>query len=197
MATRRIAIYTRVSTDEQTTENQLQTLTDWAERAGFTIAAVFDDSGVSGSVPLKDREGGRALLDAATRREFDQLAVWAVDRIGRSLIDLLGTLMALHETGVDLYIHTQALDTSTPSGRAMFQMLGVFAEFEREMIRDRVRAGIKRAQKAGKHCGRPPISKERKDEILRLRAAGTGIRTIARELGTGVGTVRRTIKGAK
>jgi len=193
---KRIAIYTRVSTDEQTTENQQQVLTAWAQNAGGRIVAVFDDNGISGSVPLPDRPAGQALLQAATRREFDQLAVWSTDRLGRSLADLLNTLMQLHALGIDLFIRTQSLDTSTPAGRAMFQMLGVFAEFEREMIRDRVRAGIRRAQKQGKHCGRPPISEAKEAAILRLRAGGMGIRAIARELKTGVGTVQRTIKGA-
>jgi len=189
---KRIAIYTRVSTDEQTTENQLQTLTEWAERQGATISRVFDDNGVSGRTPLNRRKAGRALLQAATRREFDQLAVWSVDRLGRSMVDLLHTLQALHASDVDLYVHTQALDTATPAGRAMFQMLGVFAEFEREMIRDRVRAGLDRARKSGKKLGRRQT--KHADEIRRRLTAGESTRSIARTLGVGVATVNR-IKG--
>jgi len=186
---KRIAIYTRVSTDEQTTENQLAVLSEWAARTGGQVVAVFDDNGVSGKVPLSRRKEGRALLKAAARREFDQLAVWSVDRLGRSIADLIHTLQALQSTGVDLYVHTQALDTATSAGRAMYHMLGVFAEFERDMIRDRVRAGLDRARRKGTKLGRRPT--KHADEIRRRLAAGESTRSIARTLGVGVATVNR------
>ena len=118
--TKRIAIYARCSTaDDQTTEPRAA-----ADRHGWTVAAVFDDHGVSGNLARERRPAMKALLRAVTRREVDMVAAWAVDRLGRSLVDLLGFLGELHAKQVDLYLHQQGLDTSTPAGRAMFQMLG-------------------------------------------------------------------------
>ena len=133
----KVAIYVRVSTNEQTTENQVRELTEWAKRAGHDVVAVFDDNGISGAKGREYRKEFDKLLRGAVRREFDLVAAWSVDRLGRSLQDLIGFLQELHESGVDLYLHQQALDTTTPSGRAMFQMMGVFAEFERSMISER------------------------------------------------------------
>jgi DNA invertase Pin-like site-specific DNA recombinase len=124
------------------------------------------------------------------------VVAWSVDRLGRSLMDLLGFLRDLHAKGVDLFLHQQGLDTSTPSGKAMFQMLGVFAEFERAMIRERVLAGLARARADGKQLGRRPVeqSKARKVKAaLALRSRGVGIRRIARDVGLGVGTVLRIV----
>jgi DNA invertase Pin-like site-specific DNA recombinase len=122
------------------------------------------------------------------------VAAWSVDRLGRSLTDLLAVLQELHAKGVDLYLHQQGLDTSTPSGRAMFQMLGVFAEFERAMIRERVMAGLARAKAEGTRLGRPASVADdaaKVQTIRAARAAGKSIRTIAREQGVGIGTVSR------
>ena len=122
------------------------------------------------------------------------VAAWSVDRLGRSLTDLLGVLQELHAKGVDLYLHQQGLDTSTPSGRAMFQMLGVFAEFERSMIRERVMAGLARAKAEGIRLGRPATVADDAAKVRAIRAdraAGKSIRTIAREHGVGIGTVSR------
>ena len=126
--TKRVAIYARVSTGEQTTQNQLRELQAWAKNAGHTVVSVFEDAGISGAKGRDKRPGFDAMLKAATRREFDVLAVWSSDRIGRSMPDLLETLQTVRATGLGLYIHTQALDTTTPAGRALYQMLGVFAE---------------------------------------------------------------------
>jgi DNA invertase Pin-like site-specific DNA recombinase len=130
------------------------------------------------------------------RREIDMLAAWSVDRLGRSLQDLLRLLTELHAKGVDLYLHQQGLDTSTPSGRAMYQMMGVFAEFERAMIQERVKAGLARARQDGVQLGRKRLEQtdaKKTARILALRAKGTGIRRIASELGVGVGTVMRLL----
>jgi DNA invertase Pin-like site-specific DNA recombinase len=134
-------------------------------------------------------------------REFDLVAAWSVDRLGRSLQHLVETLGDLNATGTDLYLHQQALDTSTPSGRALFQMCGVFAEFERSMIRERVNAGLARAKADGVTLGRPRLETLDDDEsakkaaaIVAMRANGVGIRKIASELGVGVGTVMRLTK---
>ena len=124
------------------------------------------------------------------------VAAWSVDRLGRSLMDLLAFLRDLHAKGVDLFLHQQGLDTSTPSGRAMFQMLGVFAEFERAMIRERVMAGLARARSEGKKLGRRPVEQAKARKVkaaLALRSQGLGIRRIAREVGLGVGTVLRLV----
>jgi hypothetical protein len=140
------------------------------------------------------RPGLDRLLKAVARRDVDMVAAWSVDRLGRSLIDLLDFLRDLHAKGVDLFLHQQGLDTSTPSGRAMFQMLGVFAEFERSMIRERVMAGLSRAKADGIQLGRRRLEDSDADKVAAIvaaRAKGTGIRRIARDLGVGVGTVLR------
>ena len=142
----KVAIYCRVSTNEQTTENQLKELTEWADRAGHEIVAVYDDNGVSGAKGREYRKEFDKLLKAAVRREFDLVAAWSVDRLGRSLKDLISFLEDLHSAGVDLFLHQQALDTTTPSGKAMFQMMSVFSEFERSMISERVKAGLARTK---------------------------------------------------
>jgi DNA invertase Pin-like site-specific DNA recombinase len=187
----RVGLYLRVSTSEQTTENQRRELMAVAERHGWAVVRIFEDAGISGVKGRNDRPGLNALLKAVARREIDMVAAWSVDRLGRSLPDLLDLLRELHSKNVDLFLHQQGLDTSTPSGRAMFSMLGVFAEFERAMLRERVFAGLARAKAQGKKLGRPQVSAEKADAIRQARASGMGERRIARELKVGVGTVRR------
>ena len=183
-ATKRAALYVRVSTSDkgQTVENQLQPLHEAAQRLGWTVVAVFKDEGISGAKGRQQRPGLDALLKGVARREFDLVAAWSVCRLGRSLPDLIGLLGELRSRDIDLYLHQQALDTSTPSGRMLFGMLGVFAEFERAMIRDRVMAGLHRARQAGKRLGRPRTTPFK---IGRIRAAldeGRGVRETARLL---------------
>ena len=188
--TKRLAIYTRVSTNDgkQTTENQLRDLHLMAERMGWEIVAHFTDEGISGARGRDKRPGLDAMLKAITRREFDMVAAWSVCRLGRSLQHLVSLLGDLDARGVDLYLHVQALDTSTPSGKAMFQMLGVFAEFERSMISERVRAGLARSGKKG---GRPRLDTDKAERIRRSLATGTSINATAKKLRVGVGTVHR------
>ena len=196
---KRVALYLRVSTSEQTTRNQRRELRQVAERHGWDVVATFEDAGISGSKGRDERPGFDALMKAVARREIDMVAAWSVDRLGRSLMDLLAFLRDLHAKGVDLFLHQQGLDTSTPSGRAMFQMLGVFAEFERAMIRERVMAGLARARSEGKQLGRRPVEQAKARKVkaaLALRAQGIGIRRIAREVGLGVGTVLRLVDAA-
>jgi DNA invertase Pin-like site-specific DNA recombinase len=138
-----------VSTTEQTVENQQRELEAVAARHGWNVVAVFADAGVSGSKGRDKRPAYDRLCRGVTRREFDQVAAWSVDRLGRSLQNLVAFLDELHAKGVDLYLHQQGLDTSTPAGKAMFQMLGVFSEFERAMIVERVKAGLSRARGPG------------------------------------------------
>ena len=155
---------------------------------------VFEDAGISGAKGRKDRPALDALLKSVARREVDMVAAWSVDRLGRSLTDLLDFLRELHAKGVDLFLHQQGLDTSTPSGRAMFQMMGVFAEFERAMIRERVLAGLALAKEQGISLGRRRLEDSDAAKVAAIKralAAKRGVRRIARDLETGVGTVLR------
>jgi DNA invertase Pin-like site-specific DNA recombinase len=181
---KRAAIYVRVSTSDrgQTVENQLQPLQEAAARLDWTIAAVHSDEGISGAKGRAQRPGLDAMLKGVTRGEYDIVASWSVCRLGRSLPDLLGLLGELQARGTDLYLHQQALDTSTPSGRALFGMLGVFSEFERSMIRDRVMAGLHRARAANRRLGRPPMPKFKVERIRDALVEGRGIRETARLL---------------
>jgi DNA invertase Pin-like site-specific DNA recombinase len=139
-----------------------------------------------------ERPAFDALCKDATRREFDMVMAWSVDRLGRSLQDLIGFLSELHALGIDLMLHQQGLDTTTPAGKAMFQMMGVFAEFERAMIRERVKAALERARAQGKTLGRPTIGAATDAAIRKaLKKGDVGIRKIATTLGVGTGTVQR------
>jgi DNA invertase Pin-like site-specific DNA recombinase len=196
---RTVAIYTRVSTDHQTTENQERELREIAERMGWQIVEFYRDEGVSGAKSREHRPAFDALCKDAARRRFGMVMAWSVDRLGRSLQDLVGFLSELHALGIDLFLHQQGLDTTAPAGKAMFQMMGVFAEFERSMIRERVNAGLRRAKAAGKTLGRRKLEDEKDTErravaeALRanLREGGVGIRKLAAIHGVGVGTVLR------
>jgi DNA invertase Pin-like site-specific DNA recombinase len=196
---RTVAIYTRVSTDHQTTENQERELREIAERMGWQIVELYRDEGVSGTKSREHRAAFDALCKDAARRRFGMVMAWSVDRLGRSLQDLVGFLSELHALGIDLFLHQQGLDTTAPAGKAMFQMMGVFAEFERSMIRERVNAGLRRAKAAGKTLGRRKLEDEKDTErravaeALRanLREGGVGIRKLAAIHGVGVGTVLR------
>jgi DNA invertase Pin-like site-specific DNA recombinase len=194
MTQTRVAIYTRVSTGGQTTENQLRELRAAAERLGHQVVAEYADNGISGAKGRDQRPGLNSLLEGVTRRDFDKVMAWSVDRLGRSLPHLLAFMGELKAKGVDLYLHQQSLDTSTPAGKAMFQMLGVFSEFEREIIRERVLSGLERAKAQGKKLGRPRRDDpKRLAAIRKLRTQGIGILKIARQLGIGVSVVQRVV----
>ena len=187
-----IAIYSRVGTDIQTTENQERELREIATRMGWSIMKVYRDEGVSGAKSRAERPAFNALWKDATRRRFDMVMAWSVDRLGRSLQDLVAFLSELHALRIDLYLHQQGVDTSTPAGKALFQMMGVFAEFERAMIRERVKSGLERAKAQGKILGRPPINPRKEAGILDdLREGKAGIIKLAAAHGVGVGTVQR------
>ena len=190
--TKRVAFYLRVSTDngQQTIENQRRALDEIAERAGWEVVEVYSDE-ISGTKGRERRPAFDRMLKAAVHRKFDMIAAWSVDRLGRSLQDLVGFLGELKAAGVDLFLHQQALDTSTPSGRALFQMLGVFAEFETAMIRERTRAGLVRARAQGKRLGRPPITRGVSAAVLRSLAEGMSIRNAAKLHRVGISTVQR------
>ena len=138
-----VGLYMRVSTDkDQTIENQRRELMAACERRGWRVVAEFCDEGISGAKGRDKRQAFDRLHKAIVRHQFDVVAAWSVDRLGRSLQDLVGFLGEVHAAGVDLYLDRQGLDTSTPAGKALFQMLGVFAEFERTLIIERTLAGI-------------------------------------------------------
>ena len=177
---KRAALYLRVSTGEQTTENQRRELEEVAQKSGWKIVAVYEDAGISGARGRDKRPAFVKLNKDAARRKFDIVMAWSVDRLGRSLQDLVGFLDELRDLKIDLFLHRQGMDTTTPGGRMLFQMCGVFAEFERAMISERVRAGLERVRASGpakgkKAIGRPlntdPALAER---VKQMRAEGMG-----------------------
>ena len=192
-AMKRAAVYLRVSTLDQTTASQERELREVASRMGCQIVKVYKDHGISGAKGRDKRPAFDALCRDATQRRFDLVMAWSVDRLGRSLQDLVGFLSELHALRIDLFLHQQGLDTTTPSGKAMFQMLGVFAEFERAMTQERVRAGLARARANGKTLGRPKIAEKTEDavRVALNKKQRPGLRKIAVSLGVGVGTVQR------
>ena len=163
-----------------------------AKHAGHTVVRVYEDQGISGAKRREQRPGFNPLLKDAVRRKFDIIAVWSSDRLSRSLQHLADVLQTIRQTGRGLYMHTTALDTTTPAGRAMFQMLGVFAEFEREMIVARVNAGLARARrngtKSGKAIGRPRGASYTPEKIQAALLKGRTIRQVAQDTGASVGT---------
>jgi len=162
-----------------------------AEQRGWSVVATFEDAGISGAKGRDKRPGLDRLLREAVRGRFDVVMVWALDRLGRSLADLIGTLRELEAASVDLMLHQQAIDTTTPAGRMFFHVTGAFAEFERDMIRSRVNAGLDRARAKGVRLGRPKVGGGVEDDIKAALGAGKGMLKVARELGVGVSTVQR------
>ena len=189
--TKRVALYLRVSTSDQTTDNQRLELRSAIKRQGWEITQIFEDAGISGAKGRERRPGLDAMLKGVARKDFDVVAAWSVDRLGRSLQDLVSLLTEFHAKRVGLYLHQQGIDTTTPGGKALFQMLGVFAEFERAIIQERIKAGLARARAEGKVCGRPRVGPEVEAAIRKARKKGNGIRKVARELGVGVSVVQR------
>jgi DNA invertase Pin-like site-specific DNA recombinase len=187
----RVGLYLRVSTGEQTVANQERELIEAASRHGWEIVATYRDEGISGSKGREKRPGFDRLHKAIVRREIDMVAAWSVDRLGRSLQDLVAFLAELQASRCELYLHQQGLDTSTPAGRAVFGMLSVFADFERAMVVERTKAGLARARAEGKQIGRPKIGSALEDAVRASLADGIGILKTARTVGCGVGTVQR------
>lgn len=190
----RVGYYLRVSTKDQSTDNQRIELDRIAALRGWTVVEVFEDAGISGAKGRDQRPAFDAMLKAAQRREIDMVAAWSVDRLGRSLNDLVSFLGDLQAVGCNLYLHVQGLDTTTPSGKAMFGMLAVFSEFERSIIVERINAGLARTKAKGTVLGRPKIETTKERSIIAHREAGFGRNAIAKALGVGVGTVARVLK---
>jgi DNA invertase Pin-like site-specific DNA recombinase len=192
--TKRAALYVRVSTDRQTVENQIAALSKVAAARGWQIVETFSDAGISGVKVRKDRAGLDEMLKQAQRGKFDVVMAWAIDRIGRSLVDLRNTIETLKACGVDLYLDQQAIDTTTPSGKLMLQMTGAFAEFERAMIQARIHAGLRRAVADGRKLGWPLNDPGAIDKARLALGKGLGINRVAKLVGLSNGTVQR-IKG--
>jgi len=188
---KRAAIYLRVSTDGQTTANQRLALAEVATRRGWQVVATYEDAGISGAKGRDKRAGLDAAMKDAIRRRFDVLAVWSIDRLGRSTATVATVLAELDAAGVAIYADREGMDATTPHGRAMLQMAAVFAELERGMIRERVVAGLTRAKAQGKQLGRPKVAGATEDAIRNALSAGKGILKVAAELGVGSGTVQR------
>jgi len=184
----RAVIYARVSTGEQTTENQFLELKKVAERNEWDIEAVYEDtiSGAKAKRPELDK-----LLKGVIRKDFDVVMVWDVSILGRSLQHLVTLLSEFHAKDVNLYIHQQGIDTTTPSGKMMFQMCGVFAEFERSILQERVKAGLERARAEGKKLGRPAVPPITVQKMKALRKQGLSYRKIAKRVDLNVKTVHR------
>jgi putative DNA-invertase from lambdoid prophage Rac len=186
----RAGLYTRVSTnDQQTLPMQTRALREYVARRGWTIALQVREVG-SGAAQRQARE---QLMEAARRREIDVVLVWRLDRWGRSVTDLLATLQELEHLGVGFVSLTEALDLTTPAGRAMAGLLAIFAEFEREILRERTRAGLAHARQNGKRLGRPLTAGLRAAEIGKVHRAGVTKAEIARRLQVGRTSVRRIL----
>jgi len=187
---KRVALYARVSTASQTTENQLLELRQTAQRMGYTIVAEFVDNGISGAKGRRDRPALDQMLKQATQRRFDMILCWDISRLGRSLQNLVEILTELQSMKIDLFFQQQGLDTSTSSGRMMFSVFGALAEYERELIRERVIAGQQRAKAQGIKLGRPSkMNDGLRTAIKLLREKGVGIKQIAAQCQVGIGSV--------
>lgn len=190
-AMRRAAIFTRVSTDKQSTVNQLNRLREVAARSGWDVVHIYEET-ISGAAKRSSRSAYDRMLKDATKRKFDVLMAWDVSRLGRSLRELVECFETLRTTGVDLYLDAQALDTSTPAGRALLGMASVFSEFERSMLVERTKAGLDRARAQGRTLGRPRLDAKTELAIRdALVAGGEGMQKLARRFGVGTGTVQR------
>lgn len=192
--TKRVAIYLRVSTTDQTVANQRQDLMRVAEQRGWQVVQEYVDHGYSGAKGRDKRPAFDRMCKDAAHGKIDMVAAWAIDRIGRSLKHLVDFIEELQAQHVGLYLHQQQVDTSTASGAAMFGMCSVFAQFERSIIVERINAGIARARKQGKHLGRPTTVTYKTEQRIRdLRSKGYGKIRIGRELGCGTSTVQRVL----
>ena len=194
----RVALYARVSSDRQSVKAQLQALHLVAKQRGWEVVREYQDRGLSGAKGKDERPALDALLKDAARGEFQLVATWSVDRLGRSLQHLVNGLKELQTAGVALFLHQQGIDTTTPEGKAMFQMIEVFAEFERSLIQARVRNGISHARKhgtkSGRGFGRPKTPDRIRQKILKLHQEGKSQRQISKVTGVSRGTVQNVLK---
>jgi DNA invertase Pin-like site-specific DNA recombinase len=194
---KRAVIYARVSTSSQTEENQVLQLRDAAKRFGWTIVTELRDHGISGSKSELDRPGFQQLWNLVRQRRVDVVMVWGIDRLSRSLTDLLRFVTEIQSCGCDLFSLSQNIDTTTPSGKLCFSVFGALAEYENGLRRERIMAGLERAKAEGKKLGRPSRVNEAVIASVRLlRERGLSIHNIARQLGIGVGTAQKILATA-
>ena len=192
---KKVCLYSRTSHSDSNPLNQINELKQVANRNGWTIVNEFVDSGISGAKGRDKRPQFDAMLNSAMKKEFDVVMFWAVDRASRNLTHLVQMMNDLDSKNIGMYFHQQSIDTSTPSGRAMIQMAGVFAEFERSMLRERILASHERAKLEGKSIGRPSqVNDAMIKSVNFMREKGTGIKKIAKDLQIGVGTVYKIIE---
>ena len=195
--TRKVAIYTRVSTLDQTVENQLIELRDHCSKMGWEIVKEYADKGLSGTLSRDKRPALNALIKDGYRKKFDAVVCWDISRIGRSMKELVLFLSDMKDRNIGIVSVRQGFDTSTSMGEIMFQFVGILSSWEREMIRERTLAGLDRAKREGKTLGRKKvINDEITTQIIELRNAKKSIRAIASEVGVSVGTVSNTLKVA-
>jgi len=191
-----VAIYARVSTASQTVENQLLELRDAAKRLGWTVTHEVIDEGISGSKGRSDRPGFDRIFELVEQKAVGAVMAWSVDRIGRSLQDLVSLMKELQRSSVELYCHQQNINTATPAGRMTFSIFGALGEYERSLIIERIHVGIARAKAEGVRFGRPRVyGDEVRAQVIQLRTKGMRMRDIARELSVGFGTVWRVCRG--
>ena len=194
----KVALYVRVSTSEQTTDNQTRILSEVAKAKGWQIAFIYEDKGVSGTKGRDKRPAFDKLCNDMTIGAFERVLVWDISRLGRSLKNLVEFLHDLQRSCCDLYVHQSGLDTSTPAGKMMFQMVGVFSEFERSMISERVKLGMQRVRSEGKRVGRPPkITLETIQEVFQLKQSNLTNTQIASTLHISKMTVSRILESKK
>ena len=187
----KVGIYVRVSTLQQTTENQLLELQEICERNDWTVVEEYNET-VSGTKGVDSRSELNRLLKDASRKKFEKVVIWSVDRLGRSMKHLVMVLSQLKDLDVDIYSYKQGIDTSTTMGSSFFHMVGIFAELENNMRSERQKIGIKRAMKDGIKFGRKDVMDEEKEyQIYQLRSKGKSIRSIAKEVGISVGRTHK------
>lgn len=186
-----VAVLVRVSTQQQTTENQLLELYEVCKRNDWTVVEEYNET-VSGTKGVEQRSELKRMLRDASRKKFDKLVVWSVDRVARSMKHLVSVLSELKDLDIDIYSYKQGIDTSTTMGSSFFHMVGIFAELENNMRRERQIVGIKRALKDGVKFGRRDVVDEEKEyQIYQLRSEGKSIRAIAKEVGISVGRTHK------
>ena len=191
----KVVIYSRVSTKDQNCENQIQLLKKIVNQNNWELIDTYVDVGISGSKGRESRKEFDRLNKDMIRRKFNRILVWDISRLGRSLQHLVEFLNEVNSIGCNLYIHQSGLDTSTPNGKMMFQMIGVFSEFEREMISERVKLGLERVKSKGKKLGRPQrVNLTMVDEMKKLKNIGWSYGKISEHLGVSKMTVSRSLK---
>lgn len=191
---KKVVIYTRVSTDKQTVENQVKELMEYCKRCNYEIVKIYKDEGISGIKGREERSGLDEMMKDAIHKKFDMLLCYSICRLSRSLKQLITIMNTLNELKIDMFFSVQSIDTTTSAGKMIFNIFGSLAEFERELLRDRIKSGINRARSQGKKLGRKTkINESLITAVKLLKEKGMGIKNISKELKIGVGTVYKII----